>query len=403
MARRATVALGISNIKMKKQNRQSLSFLRHLQLRGVVAIVSVVAVGTTVIPTVYATSVQELQKKIDSLSSQNDQKQKNVDNLAVKADTYEEKISQLRSQISSLQGQIDTNHAKQADLEAKIKAKQKELDQQKHVLGADLKAMYVDGQMSTVEMLATSKNLSDFVNSETYREAVQGKIQRTLATISKLQNQLKDQKTEVEDLLATLDAQQDQIASKKSQQDRLLAMNQAQQSQYNSQIKSNNKKISKLQAEQAAENARLFASSGSHLIPAGSAGADTYPAQWRNAPQDTLIDSWGMYNRECVSYTAWKVYASGHHMPYWGGVGNANQWDDNARAAGIPVNSNPRGSAVVAIKNSGPFGHAMWVEHVYGDGSILVSQYNASLNGTFSEAYISAGAISSYGLVFIHF
>jgi surface antigen len=109
-----------------------------------------------------------------------------------------------------------------------------------------------------------------------------------------------------------------------------------------------------------------------------------------------------MYNRECVSYTAWKVYESGHYMPYWGGRGNANEWDDNARAAGMRVDHDPNGDAVVAIKNAGTYGHAMWVESVNANGTINISQYNANSitdPGKFSRAY----NVSTSGLVFIHF
>ena len=104
-----------------------------------------------------------------------------------------------------------------------------------------------------------------------------------------------------------------------------------------------------------------------------------------------------MYNRECVSYTAFRVAASGRYMPYWGGHGNANQWPDSARAAGIPVDGNPQ-VGDVAISMAGPYGHAMYVEAV-GGGKVRVSQYNyGSPAGTYSEMTISAA-----GLYFIHF
>jgi surface antigen len=104
-----------------------------------------------------------------------------------------------------------------------------------------------------------------------------------------------------------------------------------------------------------------------------------------------------MYLRQCVSYTAWKVHASGRNMPYWGGFGNAKQWDDNAIAAGIPVDRNPQ-VGDVAVSNRGYYGHVMYVEAVHGDGTISISQYNASWDGTYSEARIPIG-----DLVFIHF
>jgi surface antigen len=96
-----------------------------------------------------------------------------------------------------------------------------------------------------------------------------------------------------------------------------------------------------------------------------------------------------MYNRECVSYTAWKVYQKNGYMPYWGGVGNANQWPGNARRAGIPTGSTPRAGSVGVI-SSGYYGHVVWIESVNGDGTINISQYNellASGWGQYSERY----------------
>jgi surface antigen len=84
-------------------------------------------------------------------------------------------------------------------------------------------------------------------------------------------------------------------------------------------------------------------------------------------------------------------------MPNWGGVGNANQWPDDARAAGIPVDSNPQ-VGDVAIQYIGTAGHAMYVEAVNGDGTIQISQYNGDYNGSYSTATVSAS-----GLSFIHF
>ena len=46
-------------------------------------------------------------------------------------------------------------------------------------------------------------------------------------------------------------------------------------------------------------------------------------------------------------------------------------------------------------------GHVMFVEQVNSDGSIVVSQYNAGENGTYSVATIDASQVSN--LVFVHF
>jgi surface antigen len=119
---------------------------------------------------------------------------------------------------------------------------------------------------------------------------------------------------------------------------------------------------------------------------AGDASHGGYPANWDNTSQDSSLDSWGMYNRECVSYAAWKVYQAYGDMPYWGGVGNANQWVRDAQKAGIPTGTAPAVHSV-AISMRGYYGHAMWVEAVSGN-NIYVSQYNYDLHGHYSEMWV---------------
>jgi surface antigen/multidrug transporter EmrE-like cation transporter len=145
--------------------------------------------------------------------------------------------------------------------------------------------------------------------------------------------------------------------------------------------------VSRLQATQLAANKQLDGS-----IVAGDPNHGGYPAKWDGIRQDGAIDSWGMYSRECVSYTAWKVYQTFGDMPYWGGRGNASQWVRDARNSGIPTGSTPQVHSV-AISMTGYYGHAMWVEKVQGD-MIYVSQYNYDLHGHYSEMWVSSSHLT---------
>lgn len=145
--------------------------------------------------------------------------------------------------------------------------------------------------------------------------------------------------------------------------------------------------IRALLADQPAANQTLAGS-----VVSGGAWHGGYPDHWNGAQQDSLVDSWGMYNRECVSYAAWKVHQTFGTMPYWGGIGNANQWIHNSRAAGIPTGKTPRVHSV-AISMAGYYGHAMWVEAVKGD-MIYVSQYNYDLHGHYSEMWVNGSQLT---------
>ena len=120
-----------------------------------------------------------------------------------------------------------------------------------------------------------------------------------------------------------------------------------------------------------------------------------YPDKWCKQDLDSVVDDWGMYNRECVSYTAYRVAASGRSMPY--GFGDANQWPEKARAYGIAVDNMPR-VGDVAIKSDTQRGHSMYVEAINSDGKLVVSQYNTDKIGTYSKETIAPNSLE-----FIHF
>lgn len=350
-------------------------------------------------------SADVYQQQIDALSAQNTQAQNNVDALANQASSYQAEINLLQGQINALQNAIIINQNKQTQLQQQIDQDNTQIAQEKQVLGNAIRTMYVNGQISTLEMLASSKSLSDFVDAETYRSAVSNEIQSLVTQIQALEVQLKQESTQLTIVLNTQQQQENQLASSQTQQQQLLSYNQQQQDAYNQQIQSNQAQIATLRAEQIAANRKLV---GSGYVDYSGTCGGSYPASasgpygnWGcDYSLDNTIDNWGMYNRECVSYTAWMVYHTYGYMPYWGGSGDAREWPGDAQAAGIPTGSTPKvGSVAIYMGGySDPWGHAMWVKSVNGDGTITVDQYNLYYDGNFYETTIPAS-----GLVYIYF
>ena len=355
----------------------------------ILVIVLVLALGSVATVRVRA---DQFDEQIKALNQDNAAKQGSKAQLGAEAASLSDAINKLQVQINTLQSQIDANKAQIVDLQNQITKAEADLAKQKQVLGENIKAMYLEGQISTLEMLASSKDLSDFVDKQQYRNSVQDKIKTTLDRINELKHQLKDNKDKVEASLKDQQAMQDQLGSQQSQQSQLLSANVDQQNTLNTQIRQNSTQIAALRAAQATANRKLGGT-----VEAGDPGHGGYPANWERAPEDSLIDNWGMYNRECVSYTAWKVFQMYGHMPYWGGHGNANQWPASAQADGIPTGSEPRANSV-AISMNGYYGHAMWVEYVLPNGYIHVSQFNYDLQGHYSEMTIDGA-----GLTYLYF
>ena len=385
------VLVSIKKIKTMPKKHLKTSPLRSLRTLFIV-IASISMVGGSVF--VHADTIQV---QIDALQNQNASALGVLNGLMDQADSYKSAVNQLQSQIYAVQSQINTNQERQASLEQQLADAQKQIDQKRQELGAIIKAMYIDGQITTIEQLATSNNLSDYVDKQIYRQTVQNQLNTMIEQIKQLQVQLQKQKTELDTLISSQKSQQQQLNATAYQQNQMLSYNQSQQYNYNNQISANTTQIAELRRLQIIANNKY--NIGNFRGDPGNGG---YPSEWANAYQDSLIDDWGMYNRECVSYTAYRVHQdfllgkNSNDMPWWGGYGNANQWDDNARAAGLRVDNNPTPGSI-AVSNNGFYGHVMYVEAVNGN-QIYVQQYNQQLNGQYSE-----GWRYTTGLVFIHF
>ena len=374
--------------KMIKQTPNLKTTKPHKRFKSLALLVFISAFGITSV-----VRADQFTSQINNLRSENNALSSQRQSLLEEAGNIEAAIATLQAQIDDIQKKINDNEAQLVSLRAEIVKIEAEIEHQRSVLGQNIRAMYLEGDISTLEMWMSSNDISHYLDKAQYRTSVQDKVKNALDRITELRTQLETQKVTIERILVEQKENKAEVAAQRAEQSRLLAMNESQRSALNKQMSANSSKIADLRRQQAAANARLFGGRGTVNVP------DTtgYPWASHNPFPNTSVDPWGMYKRQCVSYTAWKVWKSGRHMPYWGGRGNANQWDDNARRAGIPVDNKPR-VGDVAVSNSGYYGHVMYVEAVYDDGTIYVSQYNANWRGTYSEARIPIGS-----LVFIHF
>lgn len=125
-------------------------------------------------------------------------------------------------------------------------------------------------------------------------------------------------------------------------------------------------------------NSTLKNNNASHSTSAPTPGkvyvGDDYPYRGQRG-----FDPWKFYKGQCTSFAAWAVRSRvgvPFHNFYKGRQwGNAKQWDDTARAVGVPTGSTPKVGAV-AVRNSGKYGHVAFVTKVNGNGTFEVDEYN---------------------------
>ena len=340
----------------------------------------------------YDAEIQALQNQIDDYNKRSSE-------LAAQADTLQGKISQLQNQQAEIQAQIDLSSAEKAQLEAQIAEAEAKIKSQAEVLSKNLQDQYYSSQTSALDVLMNSDSVSDYVDRQTRQQAMSDQITSAVNDIKQAKKDLESKKSEVEKVIDRQNAQKADLADTQAEQQDLLEQTQGQESKYQELIGQNNEKIKQLRKEQAEEIARRLQAAGSGSTIYYNNGATCgggYPAYLCNAAQDSLVDPWGMYNRECVSYAAFKVASTYGWPNYWTrGGNNANQWPGKADRYGIPRGATPKVGSV-AVMMSGYYGHVAWVEEVNGDGTIVVSDYNSDYNGRYARYKTRASAFDTY-------
>lgn len=386
-----------------------LTRIKRLSFRAVLVSAAIVMVATSLGYSRFI-GAQSLQDQINQLSAENNQSKAQLDALKIEASSYQETINALAAQINAYQREINARQAESEQIQREIVEKEAELAKQRSVLGDNIKAMYLEGSISTIEMLATSKNLSDYFDKQQYREMTSNNMKATLDRITALKAELQTKKEEVEKIIKQQEQLRAATAVQKAEQDRLLGFNKSQQAEFNSQIKDRQDRINELKRQQAIENAKLFGGNGGMLggggypwglapcIHTGQVEGWCYNYDWgvNGSPWNWNLGGYGY--RNCTDWVAYRVRIAGGYVPP--GLGNAKTWDDRAPSYGLTVSSTPREGAA-AVSNSGYYGHVMYVEAVNSDGSIVVSDYNRAGTGKYDMNQLSAATAA--GLRYVYF
>jgi surface antigen len=375
---------------MKQRSTTPVSS-KSLATKGIL-VASAILMATAAPISMFARPVtaRDFASEIQAVQNQINQYQSEAGRLATQAKTLENELARLNSEKAALQAQIDAKQIEYDKLVAEIAANEAKIAQLQDSLGDILAKLHVGGEVSPLEMLASSNNISDYLDQQARREAMRDGLTETIDEINTIKKQLEQQKIDVQRVLEDQKAQREALTAKENEQQALVNETRGQEAAYQAlSAKSEATKKDLERQQQAAIAAAMRSAGNTGSAVAGDPGKGGYPSNLANAAQDTIVDPWGMYNRECVSYTAWKVYQKNGYMPYWGGRGNANQWPGNARAAGIPTGSTPRAGAVGVI-SAGAYGHVVWVESVNANGTINISQYNELTSagwGHYTERY----------------
>lgn len=360
----------------------------------VIAVIVAVATPLSVATRAYADKYDDQMRSLQQAASQY---QSQASELRAKGDTLQNKLSEITAQKGALETQITINQAKHDKLIEDIAANQKKIEASQVALGKTLASLYVDGQISTIEMLASSENVGDYVDKQEYRSSVRDQLKRSIDTIKALKKQMETDKTAVEKTLKEMDAQRAQLAALQAEQQRLVDQTRGEEAAYQNLVNNAKSQLADVAAQQRAYYQSLISRGGGG---SGVVGSFKY-SNWSGNKGCSggypfcaggldygVNQKYGLYYRECVDYVAWALESRfGKKVNHFAGQGNAAQWIYSAPAnSGASRVSTPQRGDAVILPVSGsfaPVGHAMIVESVSGD-TMHVSQYNFYGTGEYS-------------------
>ena len=328
----------------------------------------------------YDAKIAALQREIDTYQSAAQQ-------LGAQADTLQRQLDAVKNEMAQIQTQIDLNQVRYDQLLVQIKETEDKIASNRDALGDVIADLSIEGDISTLEMLASSKNISDYVDRQTYHSSMRDELKSTIKRINELKKQLDSQKIQTETLLANQKRDRDALDAKRAEQQRLVDETRGQEDAYqNLRNKSQAEQKAVMEAQQAAINAASAGNGGVKFVGSGDGG---YPWNSSNCYVDGNAmshggangnggDGWGYGCRQCASYAAWKIGQRTGVIPT--NLGNANNFPGSL--SGRPQGYSARANSVAVI-TSGQYGHVVWVEtDPDAQGFITVSQYNANYTGS---------------------
>lgn len=393
--------------------KQTSSALRHITTNATLVAATVLMVMAAPFSMVSApASANGFDQQKGALEGQINEYQSEVERLGKKVDSLSDALKRLTLERDQVKAQIRLTQVRYNELTKQISATEKQVQDRRDALGVILADMYVADEVTPLEQLASSKGIADYVDKQAFRNSISDQLQLTMKRIDSLRRELENNRDRVKELLNRQKAQERLVADKEKQQRDLIAKTKSQQSAYKKLIDQNRNFLQRM-SEQQQEYYRDRQASGS--AAAGVIGdiefskwsgntpcGGGYPSKWCSIGQDTVVDNWGLYNRECVSYSAWRAEQMGKFVSNFSGRGNAMDWPDSAvRFSGAKIVDTPKVGDVAimpAIPGLAPIGHSMNVEKIIDKNTVFISQYNFYGTGEFSTMELKTS-----GIIFIRF
>ena len=235
-------------------------------------VVSILVIATVILNTVsisYAASsissqknelnqkIQETKDNLNEVNSQKEESQDKVNNLSSQIDSYESKLNSLKSEIETKTNEVNELQKKLDELEAEREKNQSLLDER-------LVTLYESGEVSYLDMLLSSTDLTDFISSyymiETLtaadKELIQN-LENDKKEIADTQEKVNNSLGEIEKNKTELESVQQELSKAKNEEQTKVDKLTEQSHDLENDVEEYEKKMKELDAKEKAQEAAL--------------------------------------------------------------------------------------------------------------------------------------------------
>ena len=248
-------------------------------MAAIVLVVGVVAVS--------ASDISDLEQRKAELEQKQEQEKEKLEQQKGEVDAQQGEIDKINEQLESVSTDIRACYSNIVKIEKDINSKQAQIDKKNKQIEANmdvlrerLKAIYIAGEVSSLEVILGAKDFSDFLDKlqlvqyvSNHDEELINKIQKQLDAISDQKAALEQDKSDLEDEKQTLETKQDELnvileenketlaslQNKVDQTEMNLSLSEEELNGLSSEIQEYYRKQRELLAQQQAEAARRAA------------------------------------------------------------------------------------------------------------------------------------------------
>lgn len=360
------------------------------------AVTVCVAIMSMPTPEVRAVSTSELKDKISDYDDKIDAINDKIDSLEddkkeanALAEALQEKIDNLEYQISLVNQTIDELNARIDEAQNKIEAKQKEIDDAKDLLKQRLRAIYIAGSNSSLQVLLSAESFADYLaKSELMRGVTKhdtqlmDKLNNDIKEINKLKKEIEADKADAKEMKAGLVDKQNELD--KEYRRAQAAYNKADSKQSDLSDQADELAAAKAQVQAEWEAAIKAESDRNREFNSGGSSGDH-----SSSGHDGTVSSFGF---------VWPFQSSYYiSCGYWGYYGHTGIDITCSGALGKPIYAAASGRVIRATWSNVSYGNHLLIDHGVKDGQSVTTLYAHCQTLLVSEGQeVSQGQLIAY-------